>query len=417
MRLFFSFLCIGIFIGQCQSQLRSPQVEITNKDTVNYDFISKKDAAITNVEYLEPFFKKLFVQRTRGGQKINIVHIGDSHILGNFLTREVRSRLQREFGDGGRGVIFPYKLAGTNGPRDFLAETNCNWNSSSCQKDLSSTTPHGLSGFLLQTTNHKGEITFRLRDTATSETRLFTKMTIFQKAAPKEYNIEVLDEVSGQTATPFLQGDYSRSFYFDRPVSQATIAARRTDGKQKSLSIDGICLENELAGVIYHSIGVNGAKYMDFVRAQNFVDQVADLNPDLIILSFGTNEAQGDTDDAYMYRSIDLLAKHLQERCGTAQILLTTPADSYLKGKGFNPHMGEISRIIRKYARDKDLALWDMFEMSGGTNSAESWKTRGLMSHDSVHYSKLGYTVQGKLLYNSLMNAYNAFAKSYYDGK
>jgi hypothetical protein len=34
------------------------------------------------------------------------------------------------------------------------------------------------------------------------------------------------------------------------------------------------------------------------------------------------------------------------------------------------------------------------------------------MSSDSVHYSRMGYAVQGKLLYQSIVKAYNAFAES-----
>lgn len=48
--------------------------------------------------------------------------------------------------------------------------------------------------------------------------------------------------------------------------------------------------------------------------------------------------------------------------------------------------------------------------MGGGENSAENWKSNGLMSPDSVHYSRAGYAAQGKLLYMGLINAYNEIA-------
>jgi lysophospholipase L1-like esterase len=397
------------FLGQCQSQFRPPEVKITDADTVGYGFIRQNDNEIENRAYLQPLFEKLYAQRTQGGKKINIVHLGDSHILGNFLTREVRARLQREFGDAGRGLIFPYRLAQSNGPKDFLAETNCRWIGSNCQRDLDEETPFGVSGFKLETINPKGELTFRLRDTATSETRLFTKVTVFQRKTALEYDLEVRDEVSNQTAQLFIADDYAQSFYFDRPVGQVTVAAKKSDAKQKTLTIDGISLENELSGVIYHSIGVNGAKYMDFARAKYFARQVADLEPDLVIFSFGTNEGQGRTGLEYMRHTMEELTRQVLERAPNARILLTTPADSYLRGKGFNPHLAEMSAVIRKFARDNGYALWDLHNFSGGENSAASWKSNGLMSSDSVHYSKIGYAVQGKLLYQSLIKGYNGF--------
>jgi lysophospholipase L1-like esterase len=409
LRLLVSSAFLILFIGQCQSQFRPPQVDITPADTVGYSFIQQEANEIQNIAHLNPLFSKLYEQRVQGGQKINIVQIGDSHILGNFLTREVRDRLQRAFGDAGRGFIFPYKLAGTNGPKDFLTESNCKWNGASCQRDLDESTPFGLSGFMIESSNPKSMLSFRLRDSASVETKQFTKVTIFQRKTALDYDLEIRDDISNQKAQLFLENEYARTYYFDRPVSQVTIAADRRTSQQKFFRLDGIGLENELSGVIYHSIGVNGAKFQDFARAKFFAKQVAELQPDLFILSFGTNESQGKTEPGFLYRTMENLVNQLLENSPGALVMLTTPADSYLRGKGFNPNMATTSAVIRKFAQDKGFALWDLYNMSGGENSAISWKSSGLMTSDSVHYTKAGYAVQGKLLYQSLIKGYNAF--------
>lgn len=402
-----------LVISQCQSQFRPPQVEITNKDTVGYGFLRFDNNAIENSAHLEPFFQKLYIQRTRGGQKVNVVHIGDSHVLGNFLTQEVRTRLQNNFGDAGRGLIFPYKLAGSNGPRDFLVESGCrSWRSANCQNDLSETTSFGISGFSLETSNSACDLTFRLRDTATAETRLFTKITLFYKKTAETPQIEISDDITNQKAQLFLEDEFSSSWYFDRPVGQFTLKQIKTDARQKSLVLDGIELENELSGVLYHSIGVNGGKYNDFARAQNFAAEVGALKPDLIILSFGTNEAQGRMESRTFYRQIDELVKQLHEQAPNACFLFTTPADSYLRGKGFNPYMPEVSATITRYADDHGYAYWDFFSLTGGENSAQRWKASGLMSSDSVHYTKFGYSAQGKLFYQSIIKGYNEFVQT-----
>ncbi len=403
-----------LFIGQCQSQFRPPQVQITDTDTVGagYSFVHQEINEIENRNYLDPVFQKLLLQRTQGGKKINIVHIGDSHILGDFLTREVRDRMQREFGDAGRGLLFPYKLAQSNGPKDFLAETNCRWIGANCQRDLSPETNFGAAGFKLTTTNPNAELTFRMRDTATSESQYFTKVTVFQRKTALEYDLEVRDETSNQIAQLFIEDDYARSFYFDRPVGSVTIAAKKSNPKEKTLTLDGVSIENELSGVLYHSIGVNGAKFMDFARAKYFARQVADLEPDMVILSFGTNESQGTTETNYMRRTMEMLTSQILERSPSTRILLTTPADSYLRGKGVNPHMANTSEVIRQFAREKGFALWDLYNFTGGENSSLLWKSNGLMTSDSVHYTKVGYILQGKLLYQSLIKGYNGFVEA-----
>lgn len=413
LRLLACTACSLLFITQCQSQFRPPQVQITDADTVGsgFSFIHQEENELLNKEYLEPVFEKLFTQRTQGGKKISIVHIGDSHILGDFLTKEVRDRVQREFGDAGRGLIFPYKLAQSNGAKDYLAETNCRWTGANCQRDLSAETNFGAAGFKLTTSNPAAELTFRLRDTATAESRFFTKVTVFQRKTALEFDLEVKDETSNQQAQLYIEDDYARSYYFDRPVGSVTIAAKKTSPQQKTLTIDGISLENELSGVVYHNIGVNGAKYMDFARAKYFARQVADLEPDLVILSFGTNESQGTTEPAYMRRTMESLTAQILEGSPGTKILLTTPADSYLRGRGLNPHMAETSKVIRAFAMEKGFGLWDLFSFTGGQNSSTLWKSNGLMTSDSVHYTKYGYALQGKLLYQSLIKGYNGFVE------
>lgn len=403
-----------LVISQCQSQFRSPQVEITNSDTVGYGFLSQDNNELENRAHLEPFFQKLYIQRTQGGQKVSVVHIGDSHILGNYLTHEMRARMQRQFGDAGRGFIFPYKLADSYGPRDYLVESPCraHWRGSNCQADLSTTTPFGISGYCLETTNPACSLTIRLRDTATSETRLFTKVTIFHRKTPLTFALDVRDDVSNQTAQLFLEDEFSASYYFDRPVSQFSLFQRRTDANQKNLALDGIAIENELSGVLYHSIGVNGGKYGDYLRAEYFAAEVGRLNPDLIIISLGTNEAQGRMDLDVLYKQIADLTAQLREQAPNASFLFTTPADSYLRGRGANPYMAGVSATIARFARDEGYALWDLFTLSGGENSAQQWKARGLLSTDSVHYTKIGYAVQGKLFYQSVIRGYNEFVET-----
>ncbi len=409
LRLLFSALMITLAVSQCQSQWRTPAVKITEKDTVGYGFFADETNVIQNQEHLQDFYNKLYLQRTQGGRKVNVVHIGDSHILGDFLTREVRQRLQNEFGDAGRGVIFPYKLINSNGPKDYLVSSTAKWSGTNCARDLGETTEYGISGFSAITSTANGSITFRLVDTTASTTSMFTKVTVFFRNNEKSPGITVEDDVTHQKADPVMEDEFSQTFYFDRPVSECTIKLKKSDGKH-SLWLDGISIDNERAGIIYHSIGVNGAKFSDFARSKYFARQLKEITPDLVILSFGTNEAQAKLSPTLLEKQMDELVSQILTQWPHTAIMFTTPADSYLRGKGFNPNMSDVSDLIRQYARKKQYALWDLYSIGGGLNSAEAWKSNGLMSSDSVHYSKSGYIVQGKLLYQSLMKGYNQLA-------
>ena len=54
----------------------------------------------------------------------------------------------------------------------------------------------------------------------------------------------------------------------------------------------GFSLSNGKPGILYHSIGVNGAMYVHYTDS-NYVKQLALLHPQLLIISLGTNETFG----------------------------------------------------------------------------------------------------------------------------
>jgi lysophospholipase L1-like esterase len=400
-------------ISECQNLPRPAEVEITVRDSARFNFVRNEQNIIQNSEVLTPFFKKMLEQRLRGGQKISIVHIGDSHVLGDFLTQLVRNRLQDEFGNAGRGLIFPYRAAGSNGPRDFGFESRGGWSGDDLNT-VKENVPIGVAGFSLSTANLSASLTLRLK-TDTSDLGRLSKITIFHPNTPTAFDFEIsdLENPKAENAMPVIDGQFMTSFYFDKPTNEVTIRPRKGDLSQKNVRIDGISIENELSGVLYHAIGVNGARFWNYANARDFAREIADLNPDLIIFSLGTNEAQSpDISPNSMKKQITTAVDAIRETCGNPPILLTTPADSYLRGQGFNPYMPRVRNGIIDFANEKHAAYWDLFDITGGENSAQNWRSAGLFSRDSVHYSGDGYRVQGKLLFSAMMAGYNDFVRS-----
>src|SRR5687768_7349147 len=65
------------------------------------------DNLIGNANHLDDFFESLSELKTKNDRKISILHIGDSHIQGDYLTQPTRKNLQQHFGNAGRGLIVP----------------------------------------------------------------------------------------------------------------------------------------------------------------------------------------------------------------------------------------------------------------------------------------------------------------------
>ena len=69
-----------------------------------------------------------------------------------------------------------------------------------------------------------------------------------------------------------------------------------------------------------------------------------------------------------------------------------------------------LSFTIRRYAGDHRLLVWDMYEVVGGKKRAcKNWAEAKLMRPDHVHYLPEGYILQGNLLYQALIKAYNDY--------
>ena len=76
------------------------------------------------------------------------------------------------------------------------------------------------------------------------------------------------------------------------------------------------------------------------------------------------------------------------------------------KGGG-NVHTAE---TIRRYAKDHRLLVWDMYDVVGGKRRAcTNWTEAKLMRPDHVHYLPEGYILQGNLLYQAIIQAYNDY--------
>ena len=84
-------------------------------------FVNSEANYIHYAEQLKDFYEKLEKLKRGEIDRVNILHIGDSHLQGGYLTSELRKLLQNKFGHAGRGLIFPYQLVKTNAPFDLYS--------------------------------------------------------------------------------------------------------------------------------------------------------------------------------------------------------------------------------------------------------------------------------------------------------
>jgi lysophospholipase L1-like esterase len=83
-----------------------------------FPYISMVYDRIFNIGALDSFYLKLQQLKNKKAGSVSIVHIGDSHVKGQFYPGAVKNGLQQFFGKGGKDTAgLTYTIIGQNGAR------------------------------------------------------------------------------------------------------------------------------------------------------------------------------------------------------------------------------------------------------------------------------------------------------------
>src|ERR1019366_7301974 len=125
----------------------------------------------------------------KSNQRINILQIGDSHIQADFLSAQVRTDFQTDFGNAGRGVVVPLHVAGSNEPFNYKITSNVACNSKRCVF-VDKPMPIGIGGVTITTTDES--ISFRIKTFDYPPLNYgFNKVTLFyQKDSSFDFHFE-----------------------------------------------------------------------------------------------------------------------------------------------------------------------------------------------------------------------------------
>lgn len=381
----------------------------------SYAFLQQEANVIQNSVTLTEFYEKLYQLKKLKKNPVNILQIGDSHIQADILSGTVRKLIQLEFGNAGRGLIFPGRVGRTNESSTVTSSSAGLWDA----KRIIYTNqplPIGIGAMTIQT-EQPGN-TIKLKANAGELNYSFNKMTFLFEKDLSSFNLVVKDSIGQQIA-------YVGPYTFETPnisrvllpysIGQVELQTLQSTHLQKQFTLYGINLENGKPGVLYHSTGGNGAKVKHYIEATAFAEQTKELAPDLIIVSLGTNEAiEYPYVDPRFTDQLDTFINQLKQHNPNAKIMLTIPMDFYKKKTRRNPGVEVMRSKLIEYADANGLAFWDLYSVAGGKHIADAWKNSGLMQSDGVHFTKSGYELQGALLYQALIKGYNEYVRYRY---
>lgn len=411
---------------------------------------------IEHKEYLHTFYDSL------NKKSAVILHIGDSHIQANLLTGRLRELFQNKYGNAGRGIVFPLELAKTNAHSDIRFSSNVYWERNRIIDSINSKV--GIAGatiltkepdFYIKLNNHDdldiseikiiGEGLAKLQfgiPTAGVNTTLginkgyyiVKKGNTLNKIA-KDFNVSVtnikrwnnlkndniligqklrvnrvventakLDLSNFRLISPIVKSNKEIKIKINENFKNLYIISQKEDSNIDSFTkIDGIFLSNNKQGVVYHSIGINGAKYIDYNKSDLFFKELEYIHPDLIIVSLGTNEA---FDKKYIaedfYSDADFFLKKVKKITGCDNILITTPPSSLINRSKPNPKLKLFTQDLIDIANKNNYAIWNLYNIMGKEKGMINWYSKGFAKKDKIHFIKKGYLLQAKSLFKAL---------------
>ncbi|MEQ8611347.1 MAG: GDSL-type esterase/lipase family protein [Parvibaculum sp.] len=355
------------------------------------------------------------VEAGERSKPLTVLHLGDSHISLDTFTRGLRQRWQARFGDAGRGLMpgVPFRYYAPDG---YDIEMEGAWNiASSLPRDASG--PFGIQGFRVSSGDDDAIISLR-SDNPVSAVEIEAYGGPDTGALLLKLGEAAPLKLPTRQAVPGL-------VRFRVPAANVHEIRLVPAGTGTVHLLGWAILSPAKPGVRYDSHGVVAATASittrwdkDAVRAQ-----VAAMNPDLVILGFGTNEGFNNGLDIAAYGAelagfIDLL----MAAAPGSSLALLGPFDGARQGAGETcgggwttpPKLDAVRSVLANLAAARGAFFWDGGAAMGGRCSADEWARAEppLMYADRVHLRAAGAERLSAQLWNSLMGLEENVAES-----
>ena len=146
-------------------------------------------------------------------------------------------------------------------------------------------------------------------------------------------------------------------------------------------------------------MGIRGRQARDWLEwdEQLLIEGWRALNPDLVVLAYGTNEANNSNYSIDTYQAeLDAVLSKFRTGLPEVPCILVGPSDRGVKRRGVYSvwdRTAPIAQIQRETAPRYGCAFYDLQEATGGRGSMIAWRFTqpALAASDLIHFTKTGY--------------------------
>jgi lysophospholipase L1-like esterase len=341
--------------------------------------------------------RQVFRRGDQGG-RVRISFYGASHTSSGWWSGHIRRALQDRWGDLGHGFILPAALYRGYRGADVNVCRSEGWLSDYIGKRNSS--GDGLLGFAGMSVTSADPADFGWVETThvNPHGRKVAWFDVYSLGHPGggSYRVEVDGAMPQVVSTAQAQQGLHITRVAVRDGGHRLKLAPVGDGPVR---LFGVSMERPGPGALIDTMGIRGRQARDWLQwdEQLLVEGWRALNPDLVVLAYGTNEANDSNYSMDAYQT-DLDAVLSKFRAGLPEVpcILVGPSDRGRKRRGVYSvwdRTAPIAQIQRETAPRYGCAFYDLQAATGGRGSMIAWRFTkpALAASDLIHFTKPGY--------------------------
>jgi lysophospholipase L1-like esterase len=358
------------------------------------------------------YAKLLAVDAKRPGAIARIAQFGDSIVVSDFVSGQLRRDLQRRFGDAGHGFVLLANAWPAYFHWDVERYATAGFRVSTIVGPYAEDGWYGLGG-----------VAFRADKNVLA--RIGTAKSGNYGRSVSHFVVDYAEEPHGGSFVLRVDGKEAATVDTNASEPRARAYELRVPDGPHELELQtlagesrffGVVLERDGPGVVLDALGVQGARirFLDKQDDAHWAEQLRWRAPDLLIYEFGANESS----DGFVYSMADF---HRTMHDVIAQGKAALPGASCLvigamdRAAKLGDEIVSVRVIPSLVAEQKGVALelgcayFDTYRAMGGKGSMPAWVKRGLGQADLTHPSGAGAERLANWIYGALMHGYAAW--------
>jgi len=357
------------------------------------------DYADNGAATMSAFYAKLNNLKKANG-KVRIAYFGDSYIEADYVTGELRNKMQKIYGGSGVGFL-PMQSVVADDYQTIKFGSTTSWTDNNFHNNTQKRTL-GLMGHVFYS---NGDASSQYE--AVNSNKFKNIYLITGKFADSSATVSVEADGKEEKIAVANNGAVNKTAINTTPVSKVKISCTNTN-----LPVYGVSIEDS-TGVYIDNYGFRGntgalSLQLQADMMKGFQDN---FKYDLVIIHYGLNVVvHGDTNFLWFNHTMAKLIEKVKTACPGVPILLISTSDMSYNEQGTyitDPAVPVLVRTQNEIARNNKVAFWNLYYSMGGENTMANW-VEGDTTYaykDYMHVNERGANKVAGILLDKLLHS------------